>query len=63
MENKKKKKPEGEKLLKSVQVLLKLHEFKILNRFRSESVFATNASYVRAIILEKFKKNMQTELL
>jgi hypothetical protein len=63
MENKKKKKPQGEKLLKSVQVLLKLHEFKILDRLRRESPFSTNASYVRAIILEKFKKNMQTELL
>ena len=63
MENKKKKKPDGEKLSKSVQVLLKQHEFKILDRLRRESAFSTNAAFVRAMILEKFKKNMQTELL
>lgn len=63
MENKKKKKPDGDKLSKSVQVLLKQYEFKLLDRLRRESPFPSNASFVRALILEKFKKNMQTELL
>jgi hypothetical protein len=59
----KKKKPDYDRLSESVQVLLKKHEFKILDRIRRESPLPTNAAYVRALILENIKKKNQTELL
>lgn len=63
MENKRKNKANYDKLLKSVQVLLKESEYKNLDRLRRESPFPTIASYVRCLILEDCKKKRQTELL
>lgn len=59
---KNKKKPDYDRLSCSVQVLLKSSEKKILDRIRRESPFPSNASYVRALILENMKKKSQTEL-
>jgi hypothetical protein len=56
------RKPNYDRLSKSVQVLLKDHEFKILNRIRHESLFPSNAAYVRSLILENIKKKNQTEI-
>jgi hypothetical protein len=57
------RKPKYDRLSKPVQVLLKDHEFKILDRVRRESPFPTNAAYIRYLILENIKKKNQTELL
>lgn len=62
MENKRKKKPDYDKLSVSIQFLLRPSEAKILNRMRRESPFPSNAAFVRAMILECLKKKNQTEL-
>lgn len=62
MEKRKVKKPDYEKLSKSVQVSLKPSEFRNLDRIRRDSPFPTIASYVRAIILRQLRDEKQTEL-
>jgi hypothetical protein len=63
MDKSKIKKPDYDRLSKPVQVLLKPHEYKMLDRIRRESPFPTIAAYVRALILDNIKKKNQTELL
>ena len=58
-----KKKPDFDRLSKRVQILLKPHEFKNLDRLRRESPFPTIAAYVRAVVLENMKNKRQLELL
>jgi hypothetical protein len=63
MEKVKAKKPDFDRLSKPVQVLLKPHEYRNLDRIRRESPFPTIAAYVRALILHNIKDKKQTELL
>lgn len=63
MDKSKTKKPDYDRLSKPVQVLLRPHEYKNLDRIRRESPFPTIAAYVRALILANIKDKKQTELL
>lgn len=56
-------KPGSEKLKARVQVQLKDHEFRNLEKLRSNSTHPTNAAYVRALILNDQQKKAQTELI
>jgi hypothetical protein len=60
--SKKNKRPEYDKLSERLQVLLKPHEFKMLDSIRHESPFPSNAAYVRALILSNFKSKKQLEM-
>lgn len=61
-QNENKLKPKYDKLDRVVQVPLKEHVFKQLDRIRRESTYPTNAAYVRALIMENLKGKKQTEL-
>lgn len=63
MQKEKSKKPDFDRLSTPVQVLLKPHEYKNLDRIRRESPFPTIAAYVRALILHNIKHKTQVELL
>ena len=56
-------KPDFDRLSHSVQVLLKAHEFKNLERIRREMSFPSNAGFVRMLLLKELDKKRQTELL
>jgi hypothetical protein len=59
----KKRKPIAECLSRSVQIMLKKHEFNVFNRIRQELRYPTNAAYGRMILLREIEKKKQTELL
>jgi hypothetical protein len=58
-----KTKPKFDQMTKKIQVPIKEHEFKILDRIRRDSPFTTIAAYVRSLILDNIKRKNQTELL
>lgn len=60
--SKDKTKPENERLNKRVQCMLKSSEFKNMQKLRSLSAFATDAAYVRALILADQNGKKQMEL-
>ena len=55
-------KPQYDRLSSHVQVLLKEHEFKLLDRIRRESNFPSNAAYVRMLILKSLEGKKQLEI-
>jgi hypothetical protein len=58
----KNRKPISDKLIKSVQVKLKEHEFKILDRIRREKGYSSLATFVRMYLLQIMEGKNQTEL-
>lgn len=62
MEAKKNRKAESDKLTESVQIKLKKHEFKILDRIRREKGYASLAGYVRMYLLKIIEGKNQLEI-
>jgi hypothetical protein len=62
MQTRKNRKPESDKLTESVQVKLKKHEYKILDRIRCEKGYSSLAAFVRMYLLKIIEGKSQLEL-